>query len=231
MIYLLKMVIFHGYVSHNQGVYLNFSEIKGLLNPQPRTRSRSAPGTRPFRSSLLWMACSWSFASPLGGHPFWAILFGATFFWGHWFLSNFCSCLIVRFFAPVCFLDCMDLTFVYAQHVFLVYACKVLICDGPRLVDVVIPSDPSVFVFSPHVCKKGNVLPWAELSWMTILREDSSGNIDNLVGLPSAMENGPFIDEFPIKTSIYKGFSMAMLNNQMVTWLSNHPKSVEFMHH
>jgi hypothetical protein len=45
------------------------------------------------------------------------------------------------------------------------------------------------------------------------------------------MENGPFIDDFPIKTSIYKGFSMAMLNNQMVTWLSNHPKSLEFMHH
>jgi len=33
-----------------------------------------------------------------------------------------------------------------------------------------------------------------------------------------AMENNPFIDDFPIKTSIYKGFSMAMLNNQMVTW-------------
>ena len=31
-----------------------------------------------------------------------------------------------------------------------------------------------------------------------------------------AMENGPFIDEFPIKTFIYQGFSMAMLNNQMV---------------
>jgi len=31
-----------------------------------------------------------------------------------------------------------------------------------------------------------------------------------------AMENDPFIDDFPIKTSIYKGFSMAMLNNQMV---------------
>ena len=31
-----------------------------------------------------------------------------------------------------------------------------------------------------------------------------------------AMENGPFIDDFTIKTSIYKGFSMAMLNNQMV---------------
>jgi hypothetical protein len=31
------------------------------------------------------------------------------------------------------------------------------------------------------------------------------------------MENGPFIDDFPMNTSIYKGFSMAMLNNQMVT--------------
>ena len=31
-----------------------------------------------------------------------------------------------------------------------------------------------------------------------------------------AMENDPFIDVFPISTSIYKGFSMAMLNNQMV---------------
>jgi len=31
-----------------------------------------------------------------------------------------------------------------------------------------------------------------------------------------AMENGPFMDDFPIKTSIYKGFSMAMLNNQRV---------------
>ena len=32
------------------------------------------------------------------------------------------------------------------------------------------------------------------------------------------MENGPFIDDFPIKTSIYNGFSMAMLNNQMVVY-------------
>ena len=31
-----------------------------------------------------------------------------------------------------------------------------------------------------------------------------------------AIENGPFMDDFPTKTSIYKGFSMAMLNNQMV---------------
>ena len=33
-----------------------------------------------------------------------------------------------------------------------------------------------------------------------------------------AMENGPFIDDFPIETSIYEGFSMAMLNNQMVIY-------------
>ena len=31
-----------------------------------------------------------------------------------------------------------------------------------------------------------------------------------------AMDNCPFIDDFPIKTSIYSGFSMAMLNNQRV---------------
>jgi hypothetical protein len=31
------------------------------------------------------------------------------------------------------------------------------------------------------------------------------------------MENGPFIDDFPIKTPIYEGFSMAMSNNQMAT--------------
>ena len=30
------------------------------------------------------------------------------------------------------------------------------------------------------------------------------------------MENGPFIDDVPIKTTIFRGFSMAMLNNQMV---------------
>ena len=36
-----------------------------------------------------------------------------------------------------------------------------------------------------------------------------------------AMENDPFIDDFPIKTTIYniyRGFSMAMLNNQMVSY-------------
>jgi hypothetical protein len=36
-----------------------------------------------------------------------------------------------------------------------------------------------------------------------------------------AMENGPFMDDFPTKTSIYKGFSMAMLNNQRVVYRSH----------
>ena len=31
-----------------------------------------------------------------------------------------------------------------------------------------------------------------------------------------AMENGPFIDDFPSKTSINNEFAIAMLNNQMV---------------
>ena len=34
-----------------------------------------------------------------------------------------------------------------------------------------------------------------------------------------AMEHDPFIDDFPMKASIYSGFSMAMLNNQMVSSL------------
>ena len=38
----------------------------------------------------------------------------------------------------------------------------------------------------------------------------------NLWFFNMAMENGPFTDDFPIKTTIYSGFSMAMLNNQMV---------------
>ena len=35
-----------------------------------------------------------------------------------------------------------------------------------------------------------------------------------------AIENSPFIDDFTIKTSIYKGFSMAILNNQMVSQMA-----------
>jgi hypothetical protein len=50
------------------------------------------------------------------------------------------------------------------------------------------------------------------------------------------MENGTFIDDFPIKTSIYEGFSMAMLNNQMVTvpakrWVSCKCSDLNFPNH
>ena len=41
-------------------------------------------------------------------------------------------------------------------------------------------------------------------------------SITTLWLLNIAMENDPFIDDFPIKTTIYRGFSMAMLSNQMV---------------
>ena len=41
-----------------------------------------------------------------------------------------------------------------------------------------------------------------------------------------AMENGPFIDDFPIEPSIYNGFSMAMLNNQMVPRSSSKKTSI-----
>ena len=42
-----------------------------------------------------------------------------------------------------------------------------------------------------------------------------SGKFITLWSFNIAMENGPFIVDFPIKTSIYGWFSMAMLNNQM----------------
>ena len=52
-------------------------------------------------------------------------------------------------------------------------------------------------------------------------REDqtmfSIGKSDTLWLFNVAMENGPFIDDFPIKTSIYRGFSMAMLDYQRVS--------------
>ena len=46
-----------------------------------------------------------------------------------------------------------------------------------------------------------------------------------------AMENGPFIDDFPINTFIYKGFSMAMLNNQRVLVASISQISTFFAFH
>ena len=46
------------------------------------------------------------------------------------------------------------------------------------------------------------------------------------------MENGPFTDYFPIKTSTYNGFSIAMLNNQRVNHIGdrsvNHPPLFQY---
>ena len=62
---------------------------------------------------------------------------------------------------------------------------------------------PSMLFTVRHVA-----LPW---------KDDMSINQEFTLWLFNiAMENGPFVDDFPIKTSIYKGFSMAMLNNQRV---------------
>ena len=54
------------------------------------------------------------------------------------------------------------------------------------------------------------------LSWTVVETSEIPRPAVNAIGYPLvmtniAMENGPFIDDFPIKTSIYKGFSMAML--------------------
>ena len=47
-----------------------------------------------------------------------------------------------------------------------------------------------------------------------------------------AVENGLFIDDFPLNTYIYKGFSMAtgMLNNQMVAYMNDVAAKIEFYH-
>jgi hypothetical protein len=43
------------------------------------------------------------------------------------------------------------------------------------------------------------------------MKSDERLNRDDTLWLFNiAMKNGPFIDDFPIKTSIYDGFSMAM---------------------
>ena len=57
---------------------------------------------------------------------------------------------------------------------------------------------------------------WASLPFRVRGFIDWKWPSDTLLLFNIAMENGPFIDDFLIKTSIYKGFSMAMLNNQRV---------------
>ena len=64
---------------------------------------------------------------------------------------------------------------------------------------------------------------FTEMSWCLtsygLIKHDEAATLEESHTLwlfNIAMENGPFIDDFPIKTTIYKGFSVAMLNYQMV---------------
>jgi len=58
--------------------------------------------------------------------------------------------------------------------------------------------------------------PHPQKNWMSSLILEFLLHDYPLVMSNIAIENGPFIDGLPIKTSIYTGFSMAMLNNQRV---------------
>ena len=71
-------------------------------------------------------------------------------------------------------------------------------------------------------CAPGGKL--AQKHWMILVISTSTLWLFNI-----AMENGPFLVDFPIEPSIYKGFSMAMLNNQMVrnTEMLNQHKYME----
>ena len=57
------------------------------------------------------------------------------------------------------------------------------------------------------------VCPWVRFGLVIGI---ATFTLDTLWLFNIAMEHGPFIDDFPIEASIYSGFSMAMLNNQMV---------------
>ena len=75
------------------------------------------------------------------------------------------------------------------------------------------------------------IQPWNFGITVTAETKSGSSGMPNyhLVNQHSHGIDGPFIDDFPIKTSIYKGFSMAMLNNQRVwiveIWWHMHPFS------
>ena len=81
----------------------------------------------------------------------------------------------------------------------------------------------------PKRCvQRGNGKPASRSSHVTVVSADDCpnslgvavffvGNDQLTIWLFNiAMENASFIDDFHIKTSIYSGFSMAMLNNQSV---------------
>ena len=63
-----------------------------------------------------------------------------------------------------------------------------------------------VFALSKYGLENISGIPGLEMCGLAVVCLN-----DTLWLFDIAMENGPFIDVFPIKTSIYKGFSMAML--------------------
>jgi hypothetical protein len=67
--------------------------------------------------------------------------------------------------------------------------------------------DATKIRIDPNLLQPGNLMINHGKSVYSILRH----TIITLWLFNIAMENGPFIDDSPIKTSIYKGFSMAML--------------------
>ena len=85
--------------------------------------------------------------------------------------------------------------------------CRSWECDGNLLGTPLFHTIPRVI--------SGRRWCHVRISWLqVILRDDHQ--YSSLWLMNVAMENGPFIDDIPIKTTIYRGFSMAMSNNQMV---------------
>ena len=112
---------------------------------------------------------------------------------------------------------------------------------SPDIWDVILPIDEVIFFrgvsqpptrYSLHpprkilACKHEIPRNWPKEGWaIDIFDDDRLLDVDQAARWPQdpwnivytiwlfniAMENNPFIDDFPINTSIYKGFSMAML--------------------
>ena len=75
---------------------------------------------------------------------------------------------------------------------------------------------------------------WTSQDWLEFHCPFSGPKLNKSITLwlfNIAMENGPFIDDFPIEPSIYKGFSMAMLNNQMVNTKPRFPRGIPYWEH
>ena len=70
---------------------------------------------------------------------------------------------------------------------------------------------PSREVWLQEASHLQNKLPRTEIKTSTGFHSNITIWLFNI-----AMENDPFVDYFPINTSIYSGFSMAMLNDQRV---------------